>query len=469
MRTIILLIAWLSLSAPALSQNLVAHYPFDGNANDQSGNAINPTYVGSGVSLTTDRFGNANKAYNFNGAVGSYMRMPAGSLPTANRTVSLWFNAASVTNRPFLLAYGGQGFLGYGTSFLMALNASGCGCYQTQAHYNTNRVSYSYGSFLLNQWIHWVVTISGNTTKMYVNGKLVANVPGSFIRNTFVSGKELSIGVMVNAAGVAPYTDVNGNYFQGKLDDIRIYDNAMTAGQVQNLYNSAKGMNLAAYYPFNGNANDESGNAINPTYIGSGVTLTPDRFGIAGKAYNFNGAAGSYMRMPADLLPKTNRTISLWFNVPDVTNRPGLLGYGGDGSCGTTFFMALNLSGKGQYNVQGHCLKNAAAYTWSTAPVNSWNHWVMTINGNEQKIYVNGKLKSTTNTFSSNTVVAGKDFALGVITYVNGAAPYTDMNVGYLKGKLDDIRIYDAALTDEQVGQLYKNEVSLNMPGLKFN
>ncbi len=457
MHTIIIIFACLSLSASALSQNLVAYYPFDGNANDQSGNAINPTYVGSGVTLTTDRFGNANKAYNFNGAVGSYMRMPAGSLPTTNRTVSLWFNVPTVTNRPFLLAYGGQGYLGYGTSFLMGLNASGCGCYQTQAHYNTNSVTYSYGAFQLNQWIHWVVTIGGNSTKMYVNGKLVANKPGSFTGNTYITNTMLAVGVMVNASGVAPYTDANGSYFRGKLDDIRIYDNAMTDAQVQNLYNSAKEMNLVAYYPFDGNANDQSGNAINPTYIGSGVTLTTDRFGNANKAYNFNGIAGSYMRMPADLLPKVNRTISLWFNVPEVSNKPGLLGYGGNGSCGTTLFMALNLLGNGQYNVQGHCLKNAAAYTWSAPPVNNWYHWVLTINGTTQKIYVNGELKSTTNSFSGSTTVAGKDFALGVITFVNGIAPYTDKNVGYLKGKLDDIRIYDAAMTEEQVRKLYNN------------
>jgi len=77
MRTIILIFVWLSLSASALSQNLVAYYPFTGNANDQSGNGINPTYIGAGVTLTTDRFGYANNAYNFNGTTNSYMRMPA--------------------------------------------------------------------------------------------------------------------------------------------------------------------------------------------------------------------------------------------------------------------------------------------------------------------------------------------------------------------------------------------------------
>lgn len=232
---------------------------------------------------------------------------------------------------------------------------------------------------------------------------------------------------------------------------------------------SALSQNLVAYYPFNGNANDESGNSINPTYTGAGVTLTTDRFGNANKAYHFDGAVNSYMRMPADMMPTTNRTISLWFNVPDVTNRPGLLGYGGNGSCGTTLLMGINLLGSGQFHVQGHCGNNAAGYTYLAAPVNNWYHWVLTINGSTQKIYVNGQLKSTDNTFSGSTAVSGKDFSLGVITSISGIAPFTDVNVGYLTGKLDDVRIYDAAMTDAQVLQLYNNETTGLVAYFPFN
>ena len=457
MRIIILIIAGLSLSALAFSQNLVAYYPFDGNANDQSGHAINPTYIGKGVTLTTDRFGNANKAYNFNGAVGSYMRMPADLLPTKNRTISVWFNVPDVTNRPGILGYGGNGSCG--TTLFMGLNILGKGQYHVQGHCMNNTAAYTYPAAPVNNWNHWVLTINGTDQKLYVNGDLKSTA-NTFSGSTVVTGKDLALGVITYVNGIAPYTDQNVGYLKGKLDDIRIYDNAMTAEQVQNLYNNAKTMNLVANYPFDGNANDQSGHAINPTYIGSGVTLTTDRFGNANKAYNFNGAVGSYMRMPADLLPTKNRTISVWFNVPDVTNRPGILGYGGNGSCGTTLFMGLNVLGEGQYHVQGHCMNNTAAYTYPIAPVNNWNHWVLTISGREQKIYINGKLKSTSNTFSGNTVVTGKDLALGVITYINGTAPYTDQNVGYLKGKLDDVRIYDAAMTDEQVRVLYANETA---------
>ena len=232
---------------------------------------------------------------------------------------------------------------------------------------------------------------------------------------------------------------------------------------------SALSQNLVAYYPFTGNANDQSGNGINPTYIGAGVTLTTDRFGYANNAYNFNGTTNSYMRMPADLLPTTNRTISLWFNVPDVTNRPGLLGYGGNGSCGTTLLMGLNLLGAGQYYVQGHCGNNAAGYAYPAAPLNNWYHWVLTINGSVQKIYVNGQLKSTDNTFGGSTAVSGKDFSLGAITSISGTTPYTDANVDYLNGKLDDVRIYDAAMSDAQVLQLYNNELTGLVAYYPFN
>jgi hypothetical protein len=217
--------------------------------------------------------------------------------------------------------------------------------------------------------------------------------------------------------------------------------------------------NPIAYYPFCGNANDQSGNNINPNYIGTGVTLTTDRFGNANSAYDFDGNSNSYIRMPADMLPTTNRTISLWFYADNITNRPGLFAYGGNGTCGTTFFMGLNISGSGQYQIQGHCNYNLAGYNYPAPPLNNWYHFVVIISGTTQKIYVNGSLKNTTASFSTGTYVTNKDLSLGVITYVNGLAPFTDGNVGYFNGKLDDIRIYNSAISESQILELY-NETS---------
>ena len=78
---------------PNLQQGLVGYYPFCSNANDESGNGSNGTVYGA--TLTTDRFGNPNSAYEFNGT-NNYIKASAEYLPTNKRTVSAWFYANSV-------------------------------------------------------------------------------------------------------------------------------------------------------------------------------------------------------------------------------------------------------------------------------------------------------------------------------------------------------------------------------------
>jgi uncharacterized protein (TIGR02145 family) len=220
--------------------------------------------------------------------------------------------------------------------------------------------------------------------------------------------------------------------------------------------------NIVAYYPFNGNANDESGNNRHPTY--NGATLTTDRFGNNNSAYNFSGLTNGHIEYSSTGLPETNRTISFWFNAIDLSSKPVLFSYGGNG-CATSLLMAVNSSASGnypspQYLVTGHCNTNNINYIYDAEPVNEWYHWVLTIHGNEQKLYINGELKSTQNTFTGNTYTTERELALGVATYISGFAPYTDTNLGYFQGKLDDIRIYDAALSDNQVTQLFEDESS---------
>jgi Concanavalin A-like lectin/glucanases superfamily/Secretion system C-terminal sorting domain len=449
MRTITLIFVWLSLSASAISQNLVAYYPFNGNANDESGNSINPTFTGAGVTLTTDRFGNANKAYNFDGATNSYMRMPSDLLPTANRTVSFWFNAASVSIRPFMLAYGGNGGAP-GTSFLMGLNASGCGCYHTQAHYYANAVSYAYSPDPVNQWIHWVVTINGSTTKMYVNGTLVANVPGSFTSNTYVAGRDLAIGVMVNSVGVAPYTDVNGSYFQGKLDDIRIYDNAMSDAQVQQLYNTEL-TGLAAYFPFNGNVNDESGNGNNGTLINS-PTFVNDRFNVTGTAIQMSATPARYVTVSnsPSIQISNQLSISAWVKRNSLNTIDEIVNKGGDVNSGTCNYGLVFTPGELIFKYNG-------GYHLIHAPQDlNWHHYaITTYHGSpDVKFYIDG-------VYTPTWIPQGN-------INLNGAST-ADLNIGampagyYSNNVIDELRIYNRVLSPNEILQLADVPV---MPGL---
>src|SRR5450631_1606614 len=84
---------------------------------------------------------------------------------------------------------------------------------------------------------------------------------------------------------------------------------------------------LVAYYPFNGNANDASGNGINGTV--NGATLIPDRFGIANRAYSFNGVDNyvGFAGVPTSQVD--NWTMTAWLQ-PASLNQLGIavaLGY----------------------------------------------------------------------------------------------------------------------------------------------
>lgn len=442
MRKLYLLLAWLSLSASAISQNLVAYYPFNGNANDESGNGINSTYTGAGVTLTTDRFGNVNSAYNFNGATNSYMRMPADLMPATNRTISLWFNVPDVTNRPGLLGYGGNG--GCGTTLLMGLNLLGSGQYYVQGHCGNNTAGYTYPAAPVNNWYHWVLTINGSAQKIYINGQL-KSTNNTFSGSTAVAGKDFSLGVITSISGTAPYTDANVGYLTGKLDDVRIYDNAMTDAQVLQLYQN-ESTGLVAFYPFNGNANDESGNGNHGTV--NGATLTTDRYGNTNKAYNFTNP--NYISVLNSNMFGDEFTVSYWFKINSYFGQRGVMSNvavpnGGFQQAfdGTSFSYVLGYSFIGGYNPNYFY----ANYTM-VEPLSQWHHLALTYkklgtNSSETKLYINGNLKKS-------------DVHVVPITYTPNAVFYIGQNHGGLnfQGDLDDIKIYNRNLSPNEIQQL---------------
>ncbi len=223
---------------------------------------------------------------------------------------------------------------------------------------------------------------------------------------------------------------------------------------------------VVAYYPFNGNANDESGHNNNPIYIGEGVTLTSDRFNKPNKAYYFDGVfgptgntTGSFIRIPADNFPTTNRTISFWFKADAFTNGPTPISYGGNGCNSSCYIIALNRPVNNAYNVSGHCNVSNFSYPYTIPPVGLWKHWVITTEGNTQYIYINGELKQTANNYIGPTYVSGKSFIIGALIYPDGVTVYEDAGgSGSFKGSMDDIRVYDYTLTNAEVFNLHQSE-----------
>ena len=212
---------------------LVAWYPFNGNANDESGNHNDPVF--NNATLTIDRFGNANSAYHFNG-VNNYMRIP--NRPVINMdnqiTLSAWVRPTGfyygICHASSILSKGGGNYLpgDYALRFDDALFSRGNGCGDTicdTLHQNfrgTGTVMVHYIPFInKDQWYAVTYTNDGTTANLYVDCQLAYSVK---FPETFSNSNDLYIG------------RVNDEFFpfwmNGDLDDIRIYNRALDTSAV---------------------------------------------------------------------------------------------------------------------------------------------------------------------------------------------------------------------------------------------
>jgi hypothetical protein len=208
----------------SLQSGLAGYWPFCGNADDDSGNGNNGTVYGA--TLTTDRFGNANSAYNFVKTNNNYIQMnnTVGNFGTSDFSISVWFlttdNISShIINKRFSQSWGNYWEL---TKFLFGINET------------NNDLNYN---FIINNqpqtpnvWYNLIVIRNGYTLKYYINGLLYQTVTTSVINN-ISNTSNLVIGSVI--------TPLNGilQSHDGKIDDIGIWNRALTQQEITQLYN----------------------------------------------------------------------------------------------------------------------------------------------------------------------------------------------------------------------------------------
>jgi hypothetical protein len=199
---------------------------------------------------------------------------------------------------------------------------------------------------------------------------------------------------------------------------------------------------LVAWYPFNGNANDESGNG-NDGVVNGACTLSPDRNAIPLSAYLFPGNSSSYITMASPELLKIDGEISvaIWIYMDGGTMNPRAIEFG-NGSSGYRIGPVGSTNNDRIIN-----MVYANSTVTCTASSLEWHHLVMTVDSNgTQKSFLDGSLIQT------NVITGSLDN-----TYSN------EMNVGRKPtsgfdawgGLLDDIAIYNRALTPQEIQNLY--------------
>lgn len=223
----------------------------------------------------------------------------------------------------------------------------------------------------------------------------------------------------------------------------------------QNVPNYVPTNGLVGWWPFNGNANDGSGNGNHGTV--NGATLTADRNGLAYSAYSFDGLS-NYIEMPDNpSLGPANISLSMWFKITGNKSDQRLIrrrGYGFDVSYNLTYAYGSQAQNKLS---TWFYIGNDKSYN----PIvdntldNIWHNIILTYNGFDYIIYLDGNKISTSNSYGQGVFYSGTEFTLAR----DGSNPDY-----YFQGQLDDIAIYNRALTQQEITALYTGTPSCTNP-----
>ena len=412
---------------PGTSTDLVASYSLNGNGTDDT-QFGNDATLDEGATATTNRFGRASNALSGYATADNSI-----ALQSDFTTISFWAkpNSLPASGEVYLLSNGG-----YQERWKISMPSHGKPVFTTHSGGNCCSDLDSGTPLTVGTWTHIVMVHDGAKDIIYFNGVKVneKNAPGTLDKTKYPLG-----------IGWDPIDD-SGD-FDGSLDDVQIYNRALTAGEIATLFATQNQTpvvsgNLVADYQANGNANDATG--YNNHAIVQGAQLSTDRFGKSNQAYSFNGVDQSLLAANSPQLNSPNTTISFWIKPVSfpASGEVYLLSHGGYQE---RWKISMPAHGKPVFTTHsnGACCSDLDSGTPLT--VGSWTHVVMTHDGAKDIIYFNGVLVNEKNTVGPLDVTT-KPLGIGFDPIDNNY---------FFNGSLDEIQIYNVALTSVQIAALY--------------
>jgi hypothetical protein len=429
----------------AWSPDPVAYWNFEEGGgttvNDKSGNANTGTWNGSGNHWVSGR---SSKAGNFNGA-SDYVDVYSANLASAfngkEGTITSWVKINSPsndgTNRGIFMF-----FKDNNNYFEIFKLTTGNLRFRRYANSVYSQQDYTVPA---NTWLQLAIAYSESqdSFKAYVNGTQIGST---------VTGLGTWSGSIVEAKIGKSFT---GTYFNGSMDDFKIYNYARTGAQIMSDYNGGAPV---AWYKLDecqgSTLHDSSGNGFDGTLnVGGGgsqsaigtctTASTSWGNGSSGKynsSLSFDGTDDYVTRTSAPVTSATNWSLSAWVK-PTSLGSGSIPVYVGTDAGGFGFSMDANfraLFGLVSYVDSG--------YTFPTP--NIWYHLVMTRDDTTTRFYVNGIQTPNTSTTTPNAPVArlsiGCEFSSDNATITR-----------CYSGQVDDVRIYNYALSPLQVQTVF--------------
>ncbi|MCF8387249.1 MAG: LruC domain-containing protein [Bacteroidales bacterium] len=283
-------------------------------------------------------------------------------------------------------------------------------------------------------WHHLVSTYDGSKMKIYLDGQLYGNTNTS--GNIKSSSSDVYIG---NQSSI--------NFFDGIIDEVSIYDKALTQAEVTQLYTST---------PDPGNGSDDiishwkldENNGVSAFDSENGndgvITGASWETGINGSCLDFDGQ-DDYIIIPnaENLNPTSELTIMAWAKTNE--NKTAKIAQKGDWD-GHGIKQDKWSGWHGEIRLANN---NSHSINWQNGiPVfGEWYHLAVTYNGSILKLFINGQLKNS-KAISGILKVNNRTFSIGSD---NGAQKY-------FNGSIDDVRFYASALSQTEIQTIYNNQ-----------
>jgi hypothetical protein len=327
--------------------------------------------------------------------------------------------------------------------------------------YDSKIIAKSNVSTQVAKWYNVVCTFGKSGQKIYIDGVLVDSIARTFSSLKKCTAADLLIGGWWNGDIIS---------IDGKIDDVRIYNREIGKCEIAELAKDAKkaaeispycdpdlSKGLLAWYPFNGNMNDESGNGNNG--VPFGATLTTDFLGRQGRAVSFDGVDDYVLINDNGKLNSDTVTVSLVVMLNNVGPTCGFLdriSFSDAKSFSYGLGAAPQLSNAGHFSVGPNdgCGKvisyNESYYAKGVDALlpGRWYHMIGVFANGKQQFYIDGKLvRTTTRAFPNLLKCTGQQLVLGA---------WWQGDIQSMNGKLDDVRIYNRALNDCEIMKLTK-------------
>ena len=446
----------------------VALYSLDYDASDESG-----TYDGTPSNVDFGVGGKINYGARFNGSSSRIVVEDSSSnvFGFANHTgsISAWVNIDSLSSENPILAKRDSGDPGNrhwalsvltdGTVYLLI--------YNTDSNAQTVTSSTALNA---SQWHHIAVTLTTTNVKIYINGVLdtTASSTYSTIQN---DGADLEIGRRGKNSGHA--------YFDGSIDQVRIFTKSLSSSEVSTLYaetacvhtsttnivNYPTGTTPVAYYKLDNSSEDYAGSNDGTD------TNIEYRFGRFGQAADFNGSSSKITLPTGSPFNDSNtiKAVSAWVKADTSTSRVWPLSISSTSNANDFWYIGYMGDLNRIYIAvrNGSSSNESIAYASTTTDTN-WHHIFVQITATEKEIYLDG-VKQTV--IYSNTGTATNTSWISYPSYsgtVQGAIGVLRLSSPqYSNGFVDQIRIYNAALTDNQITELYNEKPEVDTSNFK--